>query len=42
MEDWELTDKVQAVVHDSAADMVAAGRLLQDIPYNLNCVAHLL
>lgn len=40
--DWGLDGKVQAVVHDSAAAMVAAGRFLSDISDSLNCAAHLL
>ncbi|XP_058799068.1 E3 SUMO-protein ligase ZBED1-like [Phymastichus coffea] len=42
IKDWDLENKVEAIVHDSASAIIAACNLLPEIPYSVKCNAHLL
>jgi hypothetical protein len=41
-EDWNISGKVNVVVHDNASNITLATDLLDDVRYNISCAAHTL
>ena len=39
-EEWSITNKLIAVVHDNASNMHASSNLLENLKYSISCAAH--
>ena len=39
-EDWKITDKVIAMVHDNASNISMAANLSHNVQYSISCAAH--